>query len=293
MFNKRMTVAFFHVDSNAEFDFPALVTGTMGLGPLERVIALNGTKYRLEEVTQSNSYVDGELSRIRTGDHPGKVQLDVDGVQDLGLKSDEYLSEATAFSYRKDLRAIAIQKNYFAATPKTVEKYLHAFANGEAFYFRPVLELQQMQKLATVQEFRRIELQVARAGGAVYSGLGLTGRALADIMKDSGAPHVSLELKMGHDRGSLPTKYVKRIAKNLLDLAAGTDEDSKTVQTLKVGARVNEETQVIDLLEGRIEHKVSFTSDDRRVPYSVRRAHLHKAWDVRGDEVRQVLSEDE
>lgn len=70
-----------------------------------------------------------------------------------------------------------------------------------------------------------------------------------------------------------------------LDMAAGVGDQKDVVQTLKVVAQFDGETKVIDLLSGKLSEHMVFESDDRRVPYALRRAQVHRARDKRAQDL--------
>lgn len=285
---RRMTIGFFRPAFAEGFNLIEVFEEIMALPAADRAYHVDGVPYRLDraDINARAGIVDCDFVRVRLDFHPGRVRLDRDGVKDLNLDNGEYLGEETAFTYWKGLNVFGIHRNRNGASYTTIARYLqHFIGSRSALILQVMFDKETMKRLAEAEDFRTVFLEVAEASGRVYRELGATGTALARIQNEVQSPYVGVRVSMGHKRGSLEKRRVKDLVDRALDLAAGVGDRKDVVQTLKVVATFDGESKVIDLLNGKLSELMIFDSDDRRVPYPLRRAQIHRARDNRADDL--------
>ncbi|GEL73194.1 DUF6731 family protein [Myxococcus virescens] len=291
---KTITVDFYKVEGDDDFDFAKLLSRVGQLAPDDRLRTVKGGPFRLEHVAKRGIGFEGELVRIRMDYGPTKASLSTAGVEEIPLREDEGVGEETAFLYHPGTAVLLLQRNRIGATANSFASYFSNHNDGnDAFGMSQVLELDALLRLNEMEEFREFEVEVAGIDLSVFNDLKdrYTWNELQRIRERAGAPRLAMTLKMGHARGALNRDYIRKLGRTLLNLAS-SDPDSRSVTSLKVRGKDDmEDTAVVDLLNYRMIESVSFPWHDRRVSYDARQAALREAFSKRETELKKMFGQ--
>ncbi len=141
-----------------------------------RTRSVGGRHVRLREIRQADGIWEGDITRIRMTEVPGKASLDGD-FEPFEFEDDEGIGEETAFLYHARTRVLAIQYNHFGATPSLFARYMEAIGGIEGLIdFQPAINPNVITRLANMEVYRSIEIGLAGLDNSAL--LGQQGRSL-------------------------------------------------------------------------------------------------------------------
>lgn len=249
--------------------------------------------YRMQVATHSRGGAyEADMVRIRMDHLPNRASLSGE-IEPMDLDDDEGVGEETAFLYDPAIRILAIQRNRYGASSGIVARYFERMGNiGAPVYFDPVLPADVMRKVDRMRAFKKIEVSFARIRN--YSIFRQEGPDLDRIMKIAeqyNAPTASFTVSMGKNRGSLNRDESKDLIHRLRRLA-GHGNNIKRIRIS--GSSTDEDSQVIDLLEGKMTETIFLRSDfgRRDVPYNDHRKNaVREAFQKRREELARMFQE--
>lgn len=274
---KTVTVRFFQV---GRID-PRGVTLRDALGAIEalgqpgaRELQIGqGIRVRLERYHATAGYLTGEMTRVRHDDHPaeihhhGTAQLNVAGA----------IGEGVAFRYREADHILAMQFDNRTLSPSRFIDYVQQLVPAARFTFLPKIDANALRhfrahplrkakiRLAQPQDLTHVEPTMASAA-----------RAIRSLGRDYAAPTLTLEIRMGHEEGSLG-----RDAKNMLEgfiRRAAVDSNIKTVKATPDNGPGVDNTE-IDLLDQilAVKSQIPNPSNNPDANYDARRRVVERA----------------
>jgi len=262
-------------------------------GEERNVLSLSNHPVRMQNL-QKNGYIwQGEIIQIRMTDLPKKVRLRGES-EDLGLEDDQGLGQGIVFSYHQHTDVILVQRNKFAVSASSLERYFTLKGMVGVVEFQPVFTKDALVKFLGMSEVKSVSLKLAKVsrGELVKEtdiGLSELGR-VKDILD---APSIEIKASIGSYKSSLNKGSIEGIFGGLLRWAVRNNQQD-ALKAMKVRGRVEEELITINLLSETMQEVISVQSDDRRRVLTVEeRWHaLLEAWEARQTELLELLQDD-
>lgn len=277
-----------------EGDFGQHLKGVFDMDPEAKTFPIRDVPVRLQEHELKAGLVCGDFIRIRMENLPVKASVRSADLQAMAFRDDEGVGESAAFAFAPDLRVIAFQKSQYSPTIGQFAAYLSRFAGSPtAVDFLPVIQETALRRLQEMEVVRTFDIEVAPASGELWRGADASMKDMAKVSAASGAPLVHIQLKMGHDRGSLDVGWVKRMAK----WASGhVREENREVTRIRVSGKVgsNDETTLVDLVTDRMSDFVDLGRVEvRRLRYVDRAGAAREAMRHKRDELERLHTEED
>ncbi|WP_155256329.1 DUF6731 family protein [Mesorhizobium loti] len=257
--DKTITVRYYSIKREKKASIPNFVDMFREIYAIKKSVSrekLLSTDYtiRLENLEDDGANaVVGELIRCQNTNLPGELKGDA-----IGKLTADRLGHSVVFRYNHKVGILGIQHDVRVISPGRLLEYVAAF-NPQAIYsMAPRLNKDAWKKFRD-GEVRKLSIRIANpdsmedltgTGKAASAGI----RAMAEAYN---APTISVDISMGHHKGTLSTAVVG-LAKQLLAMAGGARLDA-----LSAIAVVNDESEYIDLIEDRMMSRSTLGLDDR------------------------------
>jgi hypothetical protein len=288
----QLRIDFFRVVMPAEVTvrFEDLIRGVQNSADDEtRNIDVRGAPIRMRKAEQRHDLWEADMTRIRMDALPVKAKISGE-IERLIFDDDEGVGEETAFLYNPARQLLIVQRNWHGVSASNIARYFQDRGRLEApISLQHILQEDAMERIGRMEVIRKLEVHMAPLGSPESLrkyGHGLS--SMVDLLQEVQSPRATISLSMGRQPGSLSLANVVRMIK---DVFKGTHEDVEKVQ---VTGRLDDEMQVIDLLDFRVQEVVDVDSDaNRRLSYRTRIAALRQAWQNRRNEMQHLLTREE
>ncbi len=285
-----------------DFFRPAVTRGTFS-DVLRRIIALpddesrndistSGHPIRMQTLRRTGSVWQGEILQIRMTDLPKKVSLRGES-EDLDLADDQGLGQGVTFSYHENTDVLLVQRNKFAVSASSLERYLITKGKAGIIELNPLLTKSAYARLMALSKINKVSIKVAninRGDVLNHSKHGIS--ELGKIREMLGAPTIELTASVGSKNQSLDKKGALGLVQTAWALArryAG-QEILKTI--VVKGRNVDQQLDTINLLTESMQCVVRVNTDDRRtLSFDDRIRALLDAWEQRQDELLELVEE--
>lgn len=255
----------------------------------QRNITLNQSPVRLQECTDSPEQIEGDMVRIRMNDLPTRASLQGE-VNNLELTEDEGAGEHTAFLYFKAWKVLVLQRNRPGVTASSFVDYFEQKSNAIPITVQPVLRLDTMQKLNSLQTISALDVTVAPLQNAqIFRDQGNTLKQMLGICEDLRAPRLHLKASIGKQRTSLNVEAVKDAILKFLRIRANTEQVKKLCVSGKYDDRVGE---TLDLLKHSMCESRDIEEDEhRKLSYADRISAVKSVFNLKRQELGQMFNE--
>ena len=153
-----------------DFYRPAVTRGTFS-DVLRRIVALpddesrndistSGHPIRMQTLRRTGAVWQGEILQIRMTDLPKKVSLGGES-EDLDLEDDQGLGQGVTFSYHENTDVLLVQRNKFAVSASSLERYLIMKGKAGVIELNPLLTKSAYARLMALSKITRVAIKVA------------------------------------------------------------------------------------------------------------------------------------
>jgi hypothetical protein len=147
-----------------------------------------------------------------------------------------------------------------------------------------------MQKLDTMQSFRRFEVRVAGLENAeIFKDQGRSLQEIAKLSEEFRAPVLDINMSVGHKKNkSLDSNIVKDTLNSLRSMLGSRP---KQISKIKIsGVTEDGELVLLDFIKDRMIEVVPISTQNkqRKVPYLTRQRAIREAWEHRQDELLKM-----
>lgn len=217
-----------------------------------------GVFHNQETVRADDIYTDAKtdygivhFTRLRETNVPAITQLLVEELQDLGLKSDEFIAEDVSCLYDHDINVLMVQRNIYSLSPSGIEFYINSFLENDSEYveLRPLVYRSAFKRGKGKNIYRSFSIKTAdiRKHPSLYSKDNPISRAFKELQ---GLDGYDIEINIKSARGK-KEKLNKARIENVL---AEFEDEKEFLSKAEVGFKETDEAKVekIDLLKGKI-----------------------------------------
>ena len=245
--------------------------------------------HRLHGAVPHQNSVEGEVTRIRLGDHPSIASL-TGHVAELALNADQGLGEHAAFLYHVPTQVLLLQRNRHSMTARNFASYFDATGGAaDPIFLDPVLREDAVRRLAEFQEVRTFNVRFARVDNpALFGGDEQGVGEMIDVINYFHAPSAQFSLSMGRRRGSLPVNVVKAVARRLMAIPRGGRSNEVKKLFIK-GTNTEGDVDELDLTSYKMFEVVGVVAPGRRTRYPVRREAIRTALASRLEELNRMF----
>lgn len=176
---------------------------------------------------------------------PQKANLQVPGIKSLGLADEEALAGETAFLFSPDHMVLILQRNQMGVSPRPLIKLFEKLLGVKGLDLLRIPDRQVLAKYKKMKIFRTLLIKGALPTDAgYYEDESL--KAVAGVAGGLGANYVSVQVSIGHAKGSLAENRVKKLVRNLLKLK----QDGIDVRKVELSGKDFDDgvTEAVDLL---------------------------------------------
>ncbi|MCC6228527.1 MAG: hypothetical protein IT432_04795 [Phycisphaerales bacterium] len=224
--------------------------------------------------------------KLRHNDLPAAVS-DA-GVDDLPIDDETDLGEPMVFVYYPALSAAIVHYSHNGPRHSVIAPFLNQIGHAGAIVVQPIIVRDMMQRLQDAKFFRAIRFTLRGVQG--NNQLPKLGSAVArsvEIADELSGVNVTVEVTMGHARGSLGVGKLREVARKLAHL--GDHE----VSTLQVDAAPDDEgtVEMLDLLRAKVGAELEIADRNRYMDRTDCRAKLISAFGQRKKEIEQQLKD--
>jgi hypothetical protein len=238
----------------------------------------NDDYIRLYKLSKTGSLYAGDFVRIRTRDIPVRAGLVGEPVE-FELDEDQGVGERTAFLYDPRLKVLALQRNRMGLSTGGFEWFVDQ-VGAESIRLAPVLATDGIRRLQDLRKVSTIEVKFAgvrdpdkftKSGDVAVSTMG-------GLIKQIGANSASFYLSTGRTGYSLNVAGVKKVARDLMDLALDRDVTKVAVS----GMNEDGQRDSLDLMKLRLTVRANNVGDpnSRQVDYIYRHQAVKAAYEA-------------
>lgn len=247
----------------------------------KRLRLKGGNPLRWEHLeTTENGFFVGDITRIKNEVIPNKAAPGKPRER-MKFEEDEGPTEDTAFGFDPKLGVMICQAAFQGISAHTVAGYFSAlWAANKIVTLYPVLTLEGVEKLDSFSYFDRLVYRVARPNRGPLSLSGVTSvDSQLSIAEELGAKYCTVEMSVGRAKGKIGKDQVTAFVAGLLRLR-GTGKH-ETLRKLELEGRTEGgHDEPFDLLKNRlVARQTVAVTDDRDMPYKLRRAALLAAFE--------------
>ena len=279
-----------HMPQNTVVTFEAVLNTVNAFQGTARVHHTQDYPIRLQFLEQRPDYYIGDIAKIRMTDIPLKMRTSGE-TEEIDLDADQGLGEVASFLFCPRISVLVIQRNRNAVTATGVAHYFqHKGIIERELIFTPILQAEAYQRIANLNQYQKLELEVAAPGNAqIFRDAGMAPEAVINLMGAAPRVTISCTLSTGHDRqGSLLRDRVIELVGSVLRRPINPGESVKLIVSGKNNPDDAKET--IDLFE-----EMMVTSEPvnignaRNLSDDLRRAALIRAWGQKRDELFRIF----
>lgn len=255
-------------------------------------VSVSGHPTRMQTLRRVGRVWQGEIVQIRMTDLPKKVSLRGRS-EDLDLADDEGIGQGIVFSYHENTDVVLVQRNKFAVSAASLERYLTLKGTSGVIELRPILTRSAYERLFALSEVTKVSVKVANVerGDVLNSpknGLSELGR-LRDMLK---APNIEFTASVGNRDQALDRKGALGLVESIWKLGRQHSEHDVLKTMVVKGRNVDNELDTINLLTESMQVVVRVATDDRRtLSFDERIRALLDAWEQRQEELLQLVQE--
>lgn len=232
---------------------------------------MSGYIVRLERFETEDGYICGEMVRVRDRDYPFEILENSVGP----LNVNNPIGNGVAFRFRIADSVLAIQYDVRIISPGRFIEYIYTFDACADFSIKARIDARNWARFMD-SPLRKIRIGIAQPSNLTE--IEDASLPVASAMRHLGqayeAPIITLEMGMGHNRGSLPER-TKAAAKVLFERAATGETD---LRTLKGYVKPDDysRTDEIDLIDEFFSEKevIEFPKNDPDAHYTLRKNFL-------------------
>lgn len=255
-----------------------------------RTKVVNNSHIRLKEAAIEYGYWHGDMARIRMD--AGATVSNLSGVEHtIDLDDDEGLGEHTAFLYHPTMKIIAVQRNRFAVSAGKIIRYFEIMGNVDSpIELDPIYTRDTLKRLANLKSARKFVIKMAGPINAAAFKKQVPGcGGMIDLINTFRSPFITVDMSMGHTRGSL---NIQSVLDNARAFFRGIQRDDIDATKIEItGVTKSDERDILDLVEERMTVIAQVEqANDRMLPYNNRRAVLHEAMGMKRAEIRSILA---
>lgn len=187
----------------------------------------------------------GVIARIRKRNWPERVNLQTGELKPLGLGKNEAIAEEVSFLYDSKLKVLATQRHRLLRASSIPDLLNHI--EGATFTLEPVLREDAWQRFNKMTHIGSIGLKLSpSAHNPDFSEVIPSMSKLLDEAADNmNVVDVGLHLSVGRTRKELIRNTVRKLVSSL--------RDDKSVRTLAVRGRINDEAaEIVDFIRDRL-----------------------------------------
>lgn len=258
----------------------------------DRNVDVGTTPIRLQEISQSDSLIDGDMMKIRMDEVPLKVKLNGEA-EAIDLDDDEGIGEETAFLFDPATQVLALQRNRYGVSIGALSSYIEQIGRIEAINFDPVITEEGIRKLERYRDIRTFSFGIAgleRVRVFEREGFGL--EMMNDLARIYQAPSVTINMSMSHHGGSLVMHTIRQAIRRLL--RASRENEANIKKIVLKGRDQDGDPLLVDILEDRmVEYGEISLDEHRHALYTDRRNILREAFQHRRREIRTLFARPE
>ncbi len=228
----------------------------------------DGSVFRLESLSNDNTYLEGEIIRKQTANMP--PEANDDGLIILPLSDGGGLAHSVAFCYNIETKIIAVQSIQSLSVSRFM-KYLTRFDYKYNYTPKALLKHDAWEKYER-SEPKSFELSLAipeninRIEGESDNFI----EGIQRLGNISGAPQITITVSMGYTKGSL-NKNIIRSTLQFLDVAP----EGINVKKMRSRSKLDGKTETIDFIEDILKDAAELElSDDPVTNYQRRKSWL-------------------
>lgn len=284
---QKFKTEFYQIDTDPNTILFETLLGQIDALPLrQRNFTMNGVPFRLQEYNVNGTEVSGDLVRIRMDTLPVKAALGGQ-LQAINLAADEGIGEETAFVYKTDTSVLALQRNRMGMSAYRFAEYVERITNRQAGITPlPILKRAVNQRLQRARTIRSVKCRFLRPTNQHPQSVG----GVIDAMENVGAATISLELSMGHQRGSLIRAAVTNLIREAQQLLR--PDNREAIQSIKVAVKDgdNDPGYIIDMIKDTLVDERNLGRGHRRhLTYTARLEYLRAALTSQATDLRDVV----
>ncbi len=248
-----------------------------------------GDFYKFDSIRRAGVVWTGEITRVlpelpvTRGDSTGQADV-------IPCGANEGPWWKAVFLHHPATCSVLVERSRSCGPASAFKKFVESLGDLDAIALQPLLEKKKWQRLAKIDEVTKFEIKVAGLSNpALLKQAGSSATAIAEFMELIESPSIQLNASIGRGRGyrKLNAERVKRAAKKLFNLSV---DAAPEITKIEVGGRVGlEETDVIDLIKGRIFESATFEPGaDKTISFEDRLDFIRSAWEMRREEVTEL-----
>jgi len=277
--NKDFRVSYYQVEITGTERFENFLLRINQI-PVERRLGAHNIRMEGINFRPEVAMWEGFIERVRMTNLPEKVNRTNGTREGLPLADDEGLSEVAAFIYKPEQSVLLIQKSQYAPSTWALAEYIQEKCMCGPIGFNCVLKPDVIERLNRISTMIRFEFKTARVNPeSLANTTGSTGDFLNSLSL-TGYQQADMVLSAKRDSGGL-SRWLKTLA--LAMRRNVTDH----VKTIKVTGYDNEgHKDILDILEYKLEDKVTVNVTERTISFEIRRGALYTSY----GRYRDVLS---
>lgn len=245
--NKRKKVSFdfyqvwkIHNDQEQIFDFDdwCELMNTYKEEVNDRNVGYNGDIIRCNKIyvtsEDKNPLTILHFLRMRRGTVPAVANLNLPDLDDVKLKSDEYIAEDVSALFDSTNYVLMLQKNIFSLSVKALQQYVNYFWNEnksddekEEIEFRPILRKDSYKRIKKTNKINSFSFKTANLVKPKQSKFKSSIQNVIDSIK--GYDGISVEVKISTTRSKTSVLNAKEVHDSVKEIVDNKDLFKKAV----------------------------------------------------------------
>lgn len=225
-------------------------------------------RLQLDEV----GFVSGAMTRIRDTDFPAEITDD--GALELNVAGP--IGNSVVFRFREHDHTLAMQFDNRIMSPPRFISYINGLLSREVLRIRPKVDADALKKFRE-SPLRKLKIQLASIQnlGAVEQSMQAVATSVRELGQGYEAPIITLEMSMGHHKGSLGDS-LKSAAEGFLNMITG--DGGAEVRALKATSLEEDGSESIDLIDQLLSDKaeINLESNNPEEMYNNCMQHLRE-----------------
>jgi hypothetical protein len=256
-----------------------------------RKLTWSSVTVRLQALSKSVSYWQGDMLRIRMDESPRKAKLD-GSIEDIPFDDDEGLGENTAFLYSPMTNTLVVHEHRGGVPMSRFQRYCKDLGAVQNVEFSPILRPEAIQRIAQMKNISKLEVRLAGINAA--QALRDSNRAtkpLLETMDVLSAPKANITLavqKKGHR-----LKNIVTFINGLMRLDDGRNERVRKIQVFGE-EEDGEDLQIVDVFQDRmVELRQVELGESKRLADSQRYTAVLESWRANTRTLEEFYTVDE
>ncbi|MGO5298969.1 DUF6731 family protein [Lactobacillus amylovorus] len=231
----------------------------------DRNIRYNGDIIRCDQAevvsAEKNPLTFFHFTKLRTSTAPAVASLNLPELNDVTLKSDEYIAEDISGLFDDTNKVVMLQRNIYSLSVKAIETYISYFwqhsgedRENEIIEFRPIIRRDAYKKIMGSNKYKSIIIRTANLKNKPFPSIFKSSFSDAiDAMKNYEGATIEVRIKAKRKKDDFLNS--DEIQKSIKEINNNNSLFSKATVTVEDNNHVRD---VIDLIAGQLHIYMSF-----------------------------------